>query len=150
MNTPMTSLDRLSRALTTPTRGILGLVDELLAMSCEHGLQIDWQAGKCRARFLDGSSPGWIAVPLRKSVIRAALARISVLCNQRNPNSVSPYGGQGELLAGSDPSARIHVAFVNTPHEQSLELATQPNARSHAMKDAIFDAQSQAVAETGN
>ena len=38
-----------------------------------------------------------IDVPLQKSVVRAALARVAVLCNERIPGSVSPFGGQGRL-----------------------------------------------------
>jgi hypothetical protein len=116
-----TTLWRLSHSLTMPTRGILGLVDDLLAASREHGLKLDWQSGHSRLRFLDGGSADWIDVPLRKSVVRAALARVAVLCNEQNPNSVSPYGGLGELLVGTDPATALRVAFVNTPDEQSLE-----------------------------
>src|SRR5258708_17688156 len=93
MNTPLTSLEQLTRALNTPTRGVLGLVDDLLAVSRQHGIHLDWHAGRCRVRFREGGPVGWIEVPLRKSVVRAALARVAALCNQRNPNSVSPYGG---------------------------------------------------------
>jgi hypothetical protein len=124
MNVPLTAPEQLHRALTTPTRGVLGLVDDLLAVAREHGIQLAWHSGHCRVRFLEGDPPSWIEVPLRKSVVRAALARVAVLCNQRNPHSVSPYGGQGELLAGTDPATTIRVAFVNTPDEQSLELAS--------------------------
>src|SRR5947209_2245875 len=123
MSIPATSPQRLHRALSTPTRGVLGLVDALLAASQEHGIQLDWQAGQCRVRFREGGPAGCIEVPLRKSVVRAVLARVAVLCNQQNPNSVSPYGGQGELLVGTAPPTALHVAFVNTPEEQSLELA---------------------------
>jgi hypothetical protein len=140
MNMPLTSPERLSRALTTPARGILGLVEDLLAMSREHGLQLDWQAGHCRVRFLEGGPAAWIEVPLRKSVVRAALARVAVLCNQRNPNSVSPYGGQGELLAGADPTTAIRVTFVNTPDEQSLELTPLRNAASPASRASSANA----------
>src|SRR5438034_906303 len=82
----------------------VGLVDELLAVSREHGFLLDWQAGHCRVRFLEGGPEGGLEVPLRKSVLRAALARVAVLSNQRNPNPVSPYGGQGELIVGTDPT----------------------------------------------
>jgi hypothetical protein len=97
MTNPSLSLEQLRHVLTTPTRGVLGLVDELLAVAREHCLRLDWKEDRCRVQFREGSSPGLIEVSLRKSVVRAALARIAVLCNQRKPNSVSPYGGQGEL-----------------------------------------------------
>jgi hypothetical protein len=60
------------------------------------------------------------------------LARVAVLCNQRTPNSVSPYGGQGELLIGPEPTTTMRVAFVNTPDEQSLELAPLGNESNAA------------------
>jgi hypothetical protein len=123
MNNTSISAEQLRHILTTPTRGVLGLVDELLAAAREHCLRLDWKADHCRVQFREGSSPGLMEVPLRKSVVRAVLARIAVLCNQRKPNSVSPYGGQGELLVGTDPATAIRVVFVNTPDEQCLELA---------------------------
>jgi len=129
MNNPSTSAELLRHVLTTPTRGVLGLVDDLLAAAREHGLQLDWKADRCRVRFRDGVSPGSIEVPLRKSVVRAALARVAVLCNQSKPNSVSPYGGKGELLVGTDPAAAMRITFVNTPEEKSLEL-TPPRSES--------------------
>lgn len=141
MNTPSTSPELLRHALTTLSRGILGLVDNLLAVSREHGIQLDWKADQCRVRFRDGGPPGWIEVPLRKSVVRAALARVAVLCNQRAPNSVSPYGGRGELLAGADPTTPMRVAFVNTPEEQSLELAPLRNESMPSLATAALEGQ---------
>jgi hypothetical protein len=122
MTAPFSSPEALRQALTTPTQGILGLVDDLLRASCKHGIRLDWKADHCRVWFGGGGQQDWIEVPLRKSVVRAALARVAVLCNQRKPNSVSPYGGQGELLVGADPATALRVAFVNTTQEQSLEL----------------------------
>ena len=40
MSTSASSLERIHRALTVPTRGIFGLVDELLAVSCDHSLRL--------------------------------------------------------------------------------------------------------------
>lgn len=122
MNNASMPAEELRHVLTTPTRGVLGLVDELLAVARERSIHLDWKGDHCRVQFREGSTSDSIDVPLRKSVIRAALARIAVLCNQRKANSVSPYGGQGELLVGSNPATTIRVAFVNTPDEQSLEL----------------------------
>jgi hypothetical protein len=122
MNRPFPFQEQLRRALTTPSRGVLGLVDDLLAVSREQDIRLDWQTDHCRVRFRGDGPEELIEVPLRKSVVRAALARIAVLCNERNPNSVSPYGGQGELSVGTDPVTVFRVAFANTPDEQTLEL----------------------------
>jgi hypothetical protein len=45
-----------------------------------------------------------------------------VLCNEQRPNSVSLYGGRGELSIHRKPAALLRVAFANTPDEQYLEL----------------------------
>jgi hypothetical protein len=122
MSNPSSLPDRLSRALHTPTRGVLGLVDELLAISLEHPLQVNWEAGRCRVRFVEDGVAGQIEVRLQQSVLRAALARVAVLCNEQRPNSVTPYRGTGELLVEGDPTKAIRVTFSNTPEEQRLEL----------------------------
>jgi hypothetical protein len=100
------------------------LVDELLAVSREHDIRIAWQAGRCLVSFPNGESPGPIEMLLPRSVVRAVLARVVVLCNERNPNSVSPYGGRSAVVVDADPAKAIRVAFVNTPNEQRLELAS--------------------------
>src|SRR5690348_13824080 len=95
-----------------PSRGLPGLVDDLLAVCREHGLQLDWQVDRCRVRRCGGDWEELPDLPLRKSVFRAVLARIAVLCNERTPNSVSPYGGQGELSVGANPPAVFRVTFA--------------------------------------
>jgi hypothetical protein len=114
--------ERLSRALTTPTHGVLGLVDELLAASSEQAIRLTWQAGRCRVDILR-DSPDQVEVPVPKAVVRAVLARVAALCNERDGKSASPYGGSGEVTVDADPAKVIRVSFVNTPEEQRLELA---------------------------
>ena len=63
-----------------------------------------------------------MSVTLQKTVVRAVLARIAVLCNEFKPNSVSPYGGAGKVLLASEPSAEVQVSFVNTKETIRLEL----------------------------
>ncbi|HLN30593.1 MAG TPA: hypothetical protein VK395_22830 [Gemmataceae bacterium] len=88
----------------------------------EHGLQLEWQADRCRFRPLGGNWEELTDVNLRKSGFRALLARVAALCNERTPNSVSPYGGRGELSLGEDSGAVFRVTLVNTPAAQKLEL----------------------------
>ena len=116
-----TSAETIRRILLQPTNGIVGLVDELLEVSMKISHQMDWQADRCRVRFFDGDWKESIDVPMRKSVFRAILARIAALCNEQTSVAISPYGGQGDLSVGAN-SARLRVAFVNTPEIQKLEL----------------------------
>ncbi len=115
----------LRHVLAHPQNGVAGLVDNLLAVCRAHGLQLDWQADRCRVCVRGGDWEELDDVPLRKSEFRAILARLAALCNERTPNSVSPYGGQGELAVGANPPAVFRVTFTNTPAEQKLELLTE-------------------------
>jgi hypothetical protein len=125
MSTTSQVSDEFRRALVHPTRGVAGLVDDLLGVCQKHGLQLDWQADRCRVRSFGGEWEELVDVPLRKSVFRAILARVAALCNERTPNSVSPYGGHGQLAVGADPRSVFRVTFANTPAEQKLELLTE-------------------------
>ncbi len=116
----------LQNALERPTRGVVGLVDDLMRLCPKQGLRLDWQADRCRVRSLAGNLDEALDLPLRKSVFRAVLARVAALCNERSPSSVSPYGGQGELLLRADPTTMFKVAFTNTTEEQQLELIPRP------------------------
>lgn len=111
-----------------PTDGIIGLVDGLLSLCRQHSLELDWQAGRCRARSAGGEWYDLDDVPLRKSVFRAVLARLAALCNERRPGSVSPYGGTGEIAVDGNPVTVFRVAFTNTPDQQRFELARDGTA----------------------
>jgi hypothetical protein len=97
----------LRHALLNPTGGVAGLVDELLVLCRGHRIELDWQGGRCRVRYWEGDCEELFDVPLRKSVFRAILARLAVLCNERCPNSVTPYGGRGELLVTASPATLV-------------------------------------------
>src|SRR5258708_4568783 len=130
MSTPAHFSEAFCRILQHPTGGVVGLVDELLALCGDHELQLDWQGDQCRLRSFGGEWQVLKAIPPRKSVFRTILARIAALCNERIPNSVSPYGGQCELSGDATGSAGFRITFVNTPAEQRLELMTIPGDRS--------------------
>src|SRR5439155_16300737 len=97
MSTTSTIIERLRGALTSLDCGILELVDDLVEAASQQSIRVDWHDGCCRVRFPESPRPDAVEVRMRKSVFRAALARVSVLCNEHKPNSVSPYGGEGEL-----------------------------------------------------
>jgi hypothetical protein len=120
--------DGLRIALTKPTRGIIGLVDDLLALCGQHSLQLEWRTDCCRIRPAGGDWEELPDIHLRRSVFRAVLARVAALCNERSPNSVTPYGGESELSAGANCRTLLQVAFANTPSEQRLALTTKAGA----------------------
>jgi hypothetical protein len=112
----------LRNAFEHPTRGVVGLVDDLLRLCDEQGLHLHWQGDRCHVGSVGGGHDEVFDKPLRKSVFRALVARVAALCNERSPNSVSPYRGQGELSMDTAPPTIFMVRFVNTTDEQKLEL----------------------------
>jgi hypothetical protein len=133
MNTRSEAAAAFRDAIEHPDRGVIGVVDDLLRLCREKGVQLDWTADCWRIRPLAGGSDELLDRPDRKSVFRAILARLAVLCNDSSPGSVSPYGGQGSLSIESDPMMRFHVSFLNTPQEQWLKLC--PIQGTHSAED---------------
>ena len=130
----MSSLSQIAERLQSafgPTRGVVGLVDELLSLCPEQGLQFEWRANQCRVGSLGSQPHELIEVSLTKSAFRAVLARIAALCNETAANSVSPYGGTGQVSVCTATPAFLGVAFINTPDEQRLEL--KPLAKANGV-----------------
>jgi hypothetical protein len=122
MNAPSEYLDMLRDAIAKPTNGFVGVVDDVTSLCREHQLQLDWCADQCKVRSVGTDQEDVIAVPLRKSVFRAILARVAFLCSELNPDSFSPYGGNGQLPAGANAKCFLQAVWVNTTQEQRLEL----------------------------
>jgi hypothetical protein len=131
--------EQLRRALEPTERGVVGLVDDLLGLCSERGFRLDWQKDHCVASPLGVEPDHATAVPLGKSVFRAMLGRIAALCNERTPNAVSPYGGEGELSTRSEPSTVFHVAFTNTTDEQWMELSQVLDGKATATVEAAAE-----------
>jgi hypothetical protein len=126
MNTTSQISGAIRGVFERPTRGVVGLVDDLLRLCREQSLRLEWQSDHCHIRSLNGGSDESFDQPLRKSIFRAMLARVAALCNERNPRSVSPYGGKGELSIDADPPTSFRVTFANTSDELWLELVPAP------------------------
>ena len=127
MKTASLASDKLRYILLHPSGGIVGLVEELFAVCPSQGFRFDWKEGECRAFPLDGESEELVHLPMRKSIFRAIIARLAMLCNERKPNSVSPYGGKGEL-SGANVTTVFQVRFTNTAEQQTFELMQLPNS----------------------
>ncbi len=78
-------------------------------------------------------------MPLPPAAFRTILARIAALCNERRPNSVTPYGGEGLLAVKGHPATVIQVAFVNTPDKQQLELKSSSAEIADAVEQQPVD-----------
>jgi len=126
MSNPSSSLELVGQVLRPTNGGVVGLVNDLLGLCPEQGLELDWHADRCRVHSLGVEPEKSIEVPLPKSVFRAVLARLAALCNERDPGSVSPYGGEGELIVGVDPATVCRVAFTNTSSAQRVRLTRIP------------------------
>lgn len=133
--------ERVRQAFTPTPRGVVGLVDDLLALCQTYQLRILFEDGRCNVRRLGDDMKDSLVLPVPKSVFRAALARIAALCNEQHPHSVTPYRGEGEItvpsagLESSLPPSICHVAYTNTPSEQRLEIRF---ARSSAVGGTRF------------
>ena len=115
-------LAALQSAFERPTDGVVGLVDELLKLSRQGAIQLEWRDERCRVRSLADNAIEVIETPLRKSVFRAILARLAALCNERKADSVSFYGGQGFSGTRADPASLVQVSFANTQEEQWCKI----------------------------
>ena len=113
--------DAILKAFEPPESGFVGIVDNLLQLCHTAQLEIAWSGNACRVCFRRGTVEEVLDVPLRKSVFRAILARVAALCNQQRAESVSPYGGRGEIRLDSGPI--LSVQFENTAAEQRLNMA---------------------------
>jgi hypothetical protein len=114
--------DCLQRAFAPAQRGIVGLTEQLLGACVGGQVEFECVGDRCVCRWTVSGDTEEATVPLPPAAFRTILARIAVLCNERSPNSVTPYGGEGLLAVKSHPSTVFQVTFVNTPDKQQLEL----------------------------
>jgi hypothetical protein len=118
-STPELTTD-LRQVLEHSSGSVVDLVDHLLSVCQERGLQLDWRLGVCRVSA--GGQEEKVETRLQKPVFRAVLARLAALCNELRPNSVSPYRGEGKASTRACPGALFRVEFANTQDEQWLKL----------------------------
>lgn len=113
--------DRVRVAFSPSPRAVLGLVDDLLELCREQPLSVAFRDGKCLVSSTGGGGNS-VEVPLPRSAFRAVLARVAAMCNEHRPDSVSPYGGTGEVRVETGVPVTFRVVFANTPEDQLLEV----------------------------
>ena len=128
MSQTLSCAERLRKAFEPDARGVVGVVDELLAVCGKDVIRFEWKDGVCRLQLPEesqdasGATTQSIQVQLPKSVFRAVLARLAALCNEQKPDSVSPYGGTGEIAVEANPPKVLRVVFTNTPAQQDVTI----------------------------
>jgi hypothetical protein len=112
---------RLEAKFATPTeRGIIGLVNDVLLLCAEHGVEFECDGERCTLHSRQDASEESCPLTFNRSILRAGLAYISALCKKQSPTS--PYGGQGTIVIANEPQKSLEIVFVNTSSEQSLRI----------------------------
>jgi hypothetical protein len=122
VNPSQTADDRLRRAFAPTQGGIVGLTDQLLEACVDSDVEFKRVGNRCVCHWTVGGETKEALVPLPPAAFRTILARVAALCNEYSPNAVTPYRGEGLLTLKGSPPAIVHVAFVNSPDEQRLEV----------------------------
>lgn len=114
MNDTSQVLKEIEESLTEGPRNVVELVDDLLPTFQKQAMVLKWNDGKCCFHCLPDGALDSRGVPIPRSVFRSVLARMAVLCNQNVPDSVTPYGGEGELLWRGQ---HFRMVFANNNQE---------------------------------
>ena len=138
--------DRVQMAFHPTPRGVVGLVDDLLDLCGLFQLRIKFRDGHCSIRRLGADVQESLEIPVPKSVFRAALARIAAICNEQRPESVTPYGGEGNIAvlppvsqcSEKIPPSTCYVSFTNTPSDQQLEMRFASSSASEGNRFTVL------------
>lgn len=115
--------ERMQRAFRPTQRGVVGLTEQLLEACVGGHVEFERVGDRCVSRWTEGGDTQEVPAPVSAAAFRTILAHVAALCNERSPRSVSPYGGDGELVIGS---SEVSVRFTNTVQEQKLEVKSHP------------------------
>lgn len=77
------------------SRGVLGLVDELLSIASDHGLAMNWQHDRCRIHTMLAEPDEGADFAVPQSVFRAVLARVAALCGEHASETVPRMAAKG-------------------------------------------------------
>jgi hypothetical protein len=119
----------LERVFTPTRRGVVGLVEQLLTARPGDDVEFVRVGDRCVCRWAEGGATHEAPVPLQPAAFRTILARVAALCNERSAGSVSPYGGEGQIIVGA---SEVAVKFINTTDVQKLEVKSATTATAGA------------------
>jgi hypothetical protein len=115
--------DRLQRAFLPTQGGVVGLTEQLLGACAGTDVEFERVGDRCVYRWTKDGKTQEAPAPLSPAAFRTVLARIATRCNEQSPGSVSPYGGEGDLVVGG---TGVFVRFINTTDSQKLEVKSVP------------------------
>jgi hypothetical protein len=104
-------------------RGVVGLTEQLLQACVGGAVEFERVGDRCVCRWTEGGEIQEAPVPFSPAAFRTILARVATLCGERSPETVSPYGGEGEVVVGT---SEVLVRFINTPSAQKLDVKNRP------------------------
>lgn len=137
-----TPLSRLTSAFRPNPDGVVGMVDGVLDVGRGHEFSMTFDDEAHAVSVRVGNEA--VRVPVRKSVFRAALARVAALCDAPGRDIGSPYEGGGEIAFATPSPAAVRVAFKNTPDSQHLSVSPVAAAESggggdsNRVSDAVY------------
>jgi hypothetical protein len=115
-----------------PENGVVGLVDELLE-NCRLGpCRLTWISNQVTWESLLTGELEMMEVTLRKSVLRAVIARLVAMASQGLADPVNPYGGRGRIADELHPETAFQISFINTQDDQRLEVTPVDNPTTSA------------------
>ena len=130
MNKTSANAPSVRRVFDKGPRSVVDLVDDLLRCCVDGPLILEWRDDVCHATFPTNPVRSEEEIPLPKSVFRAILARIAALCNEHQANSVTPYGGNGELSVESSQTVIKGTARLPSGTIATLTLGERISKRS--------------------
>lgn len=125
-------VSKLVQDLPRPPGGVVAFVDVLVRAALHASLEVQWKDGHVLLRHIDAVPSEDAVLSISKAAVRAALARVAVLCNEGRAESASPYRGVGTIFVDGN-SQGIDIQFENTADCVRLELS--PELKIAALAD---------------
>lgn len=104
-----------------------GVMELLLRLSDEWVIELWWCDNRCMARSANSLQSVDSNIEIPRSVFRAILARVAVLCSLADNTPCSPYQGAGRIDLPTEGFA-VEVSYSNRSAEQWIKLRRSTNS----------------------
>ena len=143
------ALNALLKSGADSTTDLVLFVDELLSLCDENRLLLKVQHDQCTVRVDgEGTAAERVPNPLRKSQLRAVLARIATVCAEKSNGPATPYGGEWDIWLNKDSKRQLRVSLQNTLDSQFVQIDAISSAESNDSQTFVSDEQRQTTPQT--